>query len=329
MSNYAITRIKKLKTISKIKAAGQHNSRIDHAPNADPNGTCKLLVGSDTPEVAFDELMLKKGIKPRKNAVLGVEMLFTFSPEMKGKVELSEWIKEHQKFINNEFPSGSVLSAHLHLDETTPHIQLIISPIIEKKVRGKMKWRLACKDYFGTPEKLRCYQDRYADAMSCFGLKRGIRGSRAFHKTMKTMYGEVEKDMKLVTTELDKLENKLEKPSHFNLQNVFGSMQNVLKKFKKVMNQAAKVPSLEKKNQKLEAETSRLRAIINDVRRSFGNKNIDEIVYVLTDKKAELDAEIEQKYSKENQIIISKKPDAPEDKPKPNKGADLTDEMVF
>ncbi len=329
MSNFAITRIKKLKTISKISAAGKHNSRLDHAPNADKNGTCELLLGSDTPEIAFDELMLKKGIKPRKNAVLAVEMLFTFSPEMKDKISVDEWVKAQKKFIADEFPSDSVLSAHLHLDETTPHIQLIIAPIINKTVRTKQVCRLACKDYFGTPEKLRKYQDRYANSLSEFGLKRGIRGSRAFHKTMKTMYGEVEKDMKLVTTELEKLESKLESPSIFSVKKVFGSMQNVLKKFKKVMNQAAKVPSLEKKNQKLEAETSRLRGIINEVKRSFGNKSIDEIVYVLTDVKAENDAEIERKYSEENQIIIAEKSiDKPKTQ-KPRIKPNLADEMAF
>jgi hypothetical protein len=329
MSNFAITRIKKLKTISKVIAAGKHNSRADYAPNADKNGTCKLISGSDTPAKSFDNLMLKTGIKPRKNAVLAVEMLFTFSPEMKGKITVDEWVKAHKKFIFDEFPNGSVLSAHLHLDETTPHIQLIIAPIIKKTVRKKIQWRLACKDYFGTPEKLRQYQDRYANAMSPFGLERGIRGSKAFHKTMKTLYGEVESDMKKASIELEKLEESLESPNFFNVKKVFGSMQSVLKKFKKVMTQAAKVPSLEAKNRKLEAETSKLRNVINDVKRSFGNKTIDEIIYVLMNKKEEIEEEKNQKYSEKNQILINEKTLSNDKEQKPRKNTDLSSDMGF
>jgi hypothetical protein len=330
MSNYAITRIKKLKTISKISAAGKHNSRADHAPNADPNGTCKLLIGSNTPEKAFNDLMDKTGIKPRKNAVLGVEMLFTFSPEMKGKIELSEWIKEHEKFINNEFPRGSVLSAHLHLDETTPHIQLIIAPIVKKTVRKKMQWRLACKDYFGTPEKLRQYQDRYASAMSVFGLERGIRGSKARHKTIKSLYSEAKNEMEKAKAEIQKIEDDLsEKPSFFNAKSVFGNMKKVLENFKKVLVQAGKVPQLEDRNRQLNAETSKYKRILRTVRAAFNDAPTDEIITVLKAKKAEIDAEKSQKYSEENQILIKPKTHLSDNEPKPEKTPDLGEGMTF
>jgi len=330
MSKFAITRIKKLKTISKISAAGKHNSRADHAPNADPDGVCKLIAGSNTPEVKFDELMLKTGIKPRKNAVLAVEMLFTFSPEMKGKIKISDWVKEHQKFIENEFPKGSVLSAHLHLDEATPHIQLVISPIIKKTVRKKQQWRLACKDYFGTPEKLRQYQDRYASAMSVFGLERGIRGSKAHHNEVKKYYTELKNEVAQAKVDIEKIEVDLsEKPNYFKAKNLFSNMKKVLKKFKTVLVQAGKVPDLEQRNKQLNDELSRSQRIIQSIRASFGNKTTDEIIYVLTDKKAENDAEIEQKYSEENQVLIKPKTLLNDNEPKPEKKPDLGEEMAL
>jgi len=330
MSKFAITRIKKLKTISKISAAGKHNSRADHAPNADPDGECKLLAGSNTPEVRFDELMLKTGIKPRKNAVLAVEMLFTFSPEMKGKISVDDWVEEHRKFIENEFPKGSVLSAHLHLDEATPHIQLMIAPIVKKTVRKKEQWRLACKDYFGTPEKLRQYQDRYASAMSVFGLERGIRGSKAHHNKIKKYYTELKNEVAQAKSDIEKIEVDLsEKPSYFNAPKIFYNMKKVLKKFKTVLVQAGKVPDLEQRNKQLNDELSRSQRIIRGIRASFGNATTDEIVYILTDKKAEIDAAKEQKYSEENQVLIKPKALLSDNEPKPEKKADLSDEMAF
>lgn len=198
-NKYAILRLNKIKSKSKLKAAGLHNSRKQFAPNADPNGSCKLLAGSNDPLKRLNAIIDKYELKPRKNSVLATEFMLGFSPEMKGKVDINEWAKANIDFINSKFPKGAILSAHLHLDETTPHIQLTVAPLVMKEFKkqiGAKEWetqkgfRFAARDYFGGKAKMIQWQDDYAAAMEKFGLERGIRNSKAHHKTMQEMYGE-------------------------------------------------------------------------------------------------------------------------------------------
>ena len=75
---YAILRIKKLRTIGSVAAAGSHLHRKRHTPNADPSKGIKVLDGSY--DLCKDiETRLPK--KRRVSAVLAVEMLLTASPE--------------------------------------------------------------------------------------------------------------------------------------------------------------------------------------------------------------------------------------------------------
>lgn len=192
-NKYSILRIKKIKDSEQLISAGLHNSREIDVPNSskEPGGTT-LLSGSNKPEKRLEEILKHLKIKPRKNAVLAVEILLTFSPDYKDKINTKRWVSLNQEFIEKEFPRGSVLSAHLHTDETTPHIHVIIAPLKKKSVRGELKWRLCARDYFGGKEKLQALQDRYALAMAETGLVRGVKNSKAKHQTIKKFYSELD-----------------------------------------------------------------------------------------------------------------------------------------
>ena len=90
----------------------------------------------------------------------------------------------------------------------TPHLHATVIPIVMGERRkakneegnGKRKYRKKgrdtvrlCADDVLTREKLIAYHDSYAQAMTKYGLQRGIRGSEARHTTTTQYYRELQK----------------------------------------------------------------------------------------------------------------------------------------
>lgn len=104
----------------------------------------------------------------RHDAAIACECVFTFSPEMAGKININEWYKANVQFIKSEFVSKGArpIRIDLHMDETTPHIHFLFIPITKD---GK----ICASEYLGGAKNLSMMQDRYADAMEQFELTRG------------------------------------------------------------------------------------------------------------------------------------------------------------
>ena len=215
-NNYAIVRHNKLATRDKIAVAIAHNDRSSNPSNADPNREATLVYGYNDPLQALDNLLSKYDIKPRKNACLAGEYLLTFSPEMKDKIDLDKWVKANIEFIIKEHSEESILSAHLHEDETTPHLHIITAPLVEKEITNKhnkepvKKMRLAAVDFWKGKEMLAARHDRYAEAMSEFGLERGRRYSNADHNTIKNFYKEIDQTEALMRDLMRQNQEKFE-----------------------------------------------------------------------------------------------------------------------
>ena len=162
---YAILRIKKLKTIGSVAAAGSHIHRKRPTPNADPSRGIEVLHGSDD---LRKDVESRLPAKRRSNAVLAIEMLLTASPEWfrdGGSVE--SWSDHCIAWLDARYGRNCV-NVCRHDDETgSPHIHATIVPITPDG-------RLSCDEFFGTPQKLSKLQDDYADCMKPFGLDRGI-----------------------------------------------------------------------------------------------------------------------------------------------------------
>lgn len=161
---YAILRIKKLKTIGSLAAAGSHIHRKRPTPNADPDRGIEVLYGSNDLRKDVESRLPKKR---RSNAVLAVEMLLTASPEWfrdGGSVE--SWSDHCIAWLDARYGRNCV-NVCRHDDETTNHIHATIVPITPDG-------RLSCDEFFGTPKKLSQLQDDYANGMEPLGLERGI-----------------------------------------------------------------------------------------------------------------------------------------------------------
>lgn len=197
---YAICRTRKHSNFGTISAHDKHVLRKRFTPNADPNLTPnnKTVIGSDN--IVTDvkaRLDSAKIEKIRKNGVIAIEHMLTASPEFfEQKGVLNDWYKASRRWLEERYGRENVVSLTVHLDEKTPHIHAMIVPL-EKKTKGRFvgQERLNARLYTGGREKMSEMQDSYAAALSHLGLERGIRGSKADHKTVQSWYAEANNDI--------------------------------------------------------------------------------------------------------------------------------------
>lgn len=259
MSKYAIFRHGgKFKTRGQIWSADAHNKRSIETHNADPNGSFKRIYGAEDCLKELDRLLDKYNIKPRQNAVLANEYLMTFSPEMAGKIDVDEWAKKSLEFLKKEHPVG-LLAVDLHLDESTPHIQVIVAPFIEKNVRGKQQMRLSGVDFWKGRDKLQSRITRYSEAMAEFGLERGVKGAKAHHKTIKTYYAEINNKVTEAMKHADKELEGMENVGFFGFGKAVNRVKRKLKEmFKRLSAASGRIDDLTERNKRLQSEISYL-----------------------------------------------------------------------
>lgn len=114
--------------------------------------------------------------KTRKDAVVLLDGLFTASPEFfEGKTtqEIKKYFEDCLDFYVKEYCQGDetrVLNAVIHLDETTPHMQVASIPVYTSESGN----RLNAKIIMGNKTDYRKRQDRFFEAVSeKYGLERG------------------------------------------------------------------------------------------------------------------------------------------------------------
>ena len=97
------------------------------------------------------------GCRTRSDSVRVVEALVTASPEFfkgKKKSEVKAYFTEALDFIQKHQSKDTIISAVVHMDEKTPHMQLCFVPLTEDK-------RLSAKEIVGNKKKLTWWQDEF------------------------------------------------------------------------------------------------------------------------------------------------------------------------
>lgn len=164
MSNFVVLRLEKVKSRGELIGRSRHNLRKGKLPDhVDLSKVGMNQVMGDAVK-AFDRMT--KGVSLRKNAVVAVEAVLSFSTEMTGKIDPTEWSAKSLDWVAAEFGEENLLEVSLHLDEKTPHLHVLFVP---RDSRGKWNWRGICDGRVG----MRNLQTRYAEAMKPFGLRRG------------------------------------------------------------------------------------------------------------------------------------------------------------
>lgn len=188
--SYAICRLGKVSSWGSVGAMAEHHMRTRPTPNADPAPKLRpqVLHGSGDPESDVRAYIETRGIKPRKDAVLAVEVLLTASPEYfrPGRPDaygqfdadrVDVWLKHQGAWLTKRY-GDRLVSAVLHLDEATPHLHAVVVPG-ELKLDRRRKppvevWSLNARGLVGGAQVLRELQDDYAAAMAPLGLQRGV-----------------------------------------------------------------------------------------------------------------------------------------------------------
>lgn len=189
MTNYAIMRFAKLKTMGSIGASLQHNFRERETHNADPERTPdNEHQGGQASSEIIGKLRQKLPDSFRKDAVLAVEYMMTASPEWWKKAspeDQAKFFERSREWLTEKYGKDNVLLTTIHRDETTPHMAAYVVPINDK---GK----LSAYSFTGQRQQLRDDQTGFAEKMKDLGLERGIEGSKAKHKSIQQFYKEIE-----------------------------------------------------------------------------------------------------------------------------------------
>ena len=147
----------KIKSWANLRGTLKHSLRIAGAENVDPAHTDKNITMFDIevpeePEGATKALKerfesitegLDKTAKNGQKKVVCEDLLFTTSPlwwnrdengnylhdDKENKEKLAEWVKWHERYIDQNFGKENVVYANVQLDETTPHISCQVVPI--------------------------------------------------------------------------------------------------------------------------------------------------------------------------------------------------------
>lgn len=142
-----------------------------------------------------------------KNQVRAVRIMLSGSRDDMKRIEqagkLDDWCRDNLNWLKKTYGAENIVSAVVHLDETTPHIHATMIPIVTGERRkakteqttGKKKYRKKstdtarlCADDVMSRVRLKEYQNTYADQMANYGLQRGIDGSEAKHVTTSQYY---------------------------------------------------------------------------------------------------------------------------------------------
>lgn len=201
--NFTVLEIKKFK--KGIVNLGKHYDRSNIPDNADPNRVKnnEYMPGIDRTLNLFQRIekrlseaeqdflsVNQKKLIRRKDEVKAISFILSGSRDGMAKIEkeqrLQEWKHKNLEWIQSKFGHRNIVEFALHLDELTPHIHCVVTPITPKH-------RISAKHWLNGGASLRNLQTEYANAMQPFGLGRGVMKKRTKHTTTSEWYTQIEK----------------------------------------------------------------------------------------------------------------------------------------
>jgi hypothetical protein len=155
MSAAGFLRIKKLTGTGIITTAARHNRREIQAElgavgRIDPRRTHlnQTLVGAvdaaGVGQVAKDMMQAAGVDKLRKDAVMGIECVFSLPPDH--RLDDTAYFADCATWAERYFAGAEILSADIHRDEAAPHCHVLILPLVDGHMVGS--------DLFGGRPKL-------------------------------------------------------------------------------------------------------------------------------------------------------------------------------
>lgn len=193
---YSILRIEKRKTLGGVRGMLMHALRETEVANAVAGAPKPIvLAGARTTQEAMNTLSqgitLAKALGGSqgytKASTPALDILVTTSREDMQRMSLkqqNDYFQRALAFIADKFGgSANILTAAVHRDETTPHLQVLVMPL------DRTTHRFSAGKMLGGPTDLRKMQDVFHEACGApFGLSRGERDSKATHVEIGELY---------------------------------------------------------------------------------------------------------------------------------------------
>ena len=256
--NYAIFRGEPIMTINDLAQIWTHNKREKKAYNSNTDIDIKrskdnieLVTLSEKYVKGFYELTKnykkeyeermkteredrKKTIKQmldKPNIVVADELLFTATNEFFKDItrdDIKDWADACMEFVYNDlgYTKDQILHSVVHLDEKTPHIHLVVVPLVKKfdKRTNIERYTISKKQYIKDKIHLSELQDKYHKRLTDKGydLERGIKGSDRKHikiKDYKRINRKLEENLNIRNNRLDKAINEFDEK--WNLQKIY------------------------------------------------------------------------------------------------------------
>lgn len=205
MTTHCILGQRKLKQSDIVHARG-HNNREEDVGNADRSAPPPAVIfGPEDAWAGVRDRLSDLGIRPRKGAVLALELMMTTSPEwwptddpVRYVTQLRRFIRRSMRYLLGRFPRCAIVSITLHVDEQTPHLHVIVLPV-RQRVDARFadeceRWTLSARgdlppkrakdappiDYttywrggIGSRGQMAHEQTVFAEVMAPLGLERG------------------------------------------------------------------------------------------------------------------------------------------------------------
>ena len=290
--NYAIIRNTNYK-MKNLAGIYRHNERKNtNYSNKEINRQNSKLNYSikapySTYEKIFKDIRKKydlKGIIKKVSNVM-CEFIITSNKEFFegiGEKETKRYFQTAYKFVANYNNLGEdfVVSAKVHLDESTPHLHIVFIPVVHKKDKnGNEISKIACSEYWKGKDSYKRLQDSFYSYMtkSGFNLERGNKEENEhipIEKLKKITNYEVQEMFKETTHyEQEKTTNNIGiiRDDYNRIINKFNTLAKRYTRIKNIvdetMNKAEKVQEenfeLRQENQRLKIENSRLKDYID------------------------------------------------------------------
>ncbi|PXV58854.1 plasmid recombination enzyme, partial [Dysgonomonas alginatilytica] len=171
--------------------------------------------------------------KISKDQVRAIRIMLSGTHEDMKEIEesgnLDNWCTDNIDWLKQTYGEKNLVSAILHMDEKTPHIHATVVPIVtgeRRKVKDSKKQEISfgkkeykkkskdtsrlCADDVMARNKLKEYQNSYAEWMKPYGLDRGIDGSKAKHTETYEYYRNIFLQTETIKEEIGSLQQEKE-----------------------------------------------------------------------------------------------------------------------
>lgn len=275
----------------------------------------------------FDKMKKEYDLKGtiRSNSNIMCEMMITSDNAFFNKIGLEEtkrYFRESYKFVCNYNNLGEkyIVSAAVHLDETTPHMHIVYIPVIHTKDKeGNEIDKICCRDFWKGRDSYRQLQNAFHKYITSkgFDLERGlpVEETGAKHEKIEdlkklTNFENTKKvldniklelpetpninDIKLIKLNREKVENEIIKPKDDKIMELYQENLKLHNELSKQVNLVNKAEKYQRERDSILADNKELHNTVKHLEHEYKKKN-NTLDLKFENRKRELEQEFENK----------------------------------